>query len=425
MMAILFLLLAVFCLMGLPVAFAIALASTYGIISCGNIPLMVVVQRMFTQIDSFPLMAVPFFMLAGNLMDRGGISLKIINFAGNLVGHIRGGLAMVSVVASMFFAGISGSASADSAAIGSVLIPAMEKKNYGKGFAAALTATAGSIGVIIPPSIPMVIYAITGSVSIGKLFLGGYIPGLLIGLGLMAVSYYFAIKRGYPAEPRASLKSLWKSFIESIWALLMVVIIMGGILSGVFTATEASVVAVVYSIIVGMFVYKQLKLSDLPKIFVESGVTTAMVMFCVATTAILSWILTNQQIPMKMAAAILSITQNPIIILILINIILLFLGTILDTTPAIILIVPILLPIVTKLGIDPIHFGLITVTNLAIGLSTPPVGITLFVSSSIANMPMSKMFKSLIPFWAVMIFVLGLITFIPGITMYLPNKFMP
>ncbi|MCR4431291.1 MAG: TRAP transporter large permease [Tepidanaerobacteraceae bacterium] len=425
MMAILFLLLAVFCLMGLPVAFAIALASTYGIISCGNIPLMVVVQRMFTQIDSFPLMAVPFFMLAGNLMDRGGISLKIINFAGNLVGHIRGGLAMVSVVASMFFAGISGSASADSAAIGSVLIPAMEKKNYGKGFAAALTATAGSIGVIIPPSIPMVIYAITGSVSIGKLFLGGYIPGLLIGLGLMAVSYYFAIKRGYPAEPRASLKSLWKSFIESIWALLMVVIIMGGILSGVFTATEASVVAVVYSIIVGMFVYKQLKLSDLPKIFVESGVTTAMVMFCVATTAILSWILTNQQIPMKMAAAILSVTQNPIIILLLINIILLFLGTILDTTPAIILIVPILLPIVTKLGIDPIHFGLITVTNLAIGLSTPPVGITLFVSSSIANMPMSKMFKSLIPFWAVMIFVLGLITFIPGITMYLPNKFMP
>ncbi|MDI3480403.1 MAG: hypothetical protein PWQ97_58 [Tepidanaerobacteraceae bacterium] len=425
MIAILFLLLAVFCLMGLPVAFAIALASIYGIISVGNIPLMVVPQRMFTQIDSFPLMAVPFFILAGNLMDRGGISIKIINFAGNLVGHIRGGLAMVSVVASMIFGGISGSAAADSAAIGSVLIPAMEKKNYGKSFAAALIATAGSIGVIIPPSIPMVIYAITGSVSIGKLFLGGYIPGLLIGLGLMAVSYYFAIKRGYPAEPKASLKSLWKSFIESIWALLMVVIIMGGILSGVFTATEASVVAVVYSIIVGMFVYKQLKLSDLPKIFVESGVTTAMVMFCVATTAILSWILTNQQIPIKMAAAILSVTQNHIIILILINIILLFLGTILDTTPAIILIVPILLPIVTKLGIDPVHFGLITVTNLAIGLSTPPVGLTLFVSSSIANMPMSKMFKSLIPFWAVMIFVLGLITFIPGITMYLPNKFMP
>ncbi|MDK2878235.1 MAG: hypothetical protein PWR06_951 [Thermoanaerobacteraceae bacterium] len=424
-MAILFLLLAVFCLMGLPVAFAIALASTYGVISAGNIPLMVVVQRMFTQIDSFPLMAVPFFMLAGNLMDRGGISLKIINFASNLVGHIRGGLAMVSVVASMFFAGISGSASADSAAIGSVLIPAMEKKNYGKSFAASLTATAGSIGVIIPPSIPMVIYAITGSVSIGKLFLGGYIPGLMIGLGLMAVSFYFAITRGYPAEPRASLKSLWKSFVESIWALLMVVIIMGGILTGAFTATEASVVAVVYAIIVGMFVYKQLKLSDLPRIFIESGVTTAVVMFCVAATAILSWILTNQQVPVKMAAAILAITQNPIIILILINIILLFLGTILDTTPAIILIVPILLPIVTKLGVDPIHFGLITVTNLAIGMSTPPVGITLFVSSGIANLPMSKMLKSLVPFWAVMVFILGLITFVPGITMYLPNKFMP
>ncbi|AYO29548.1 TRAP transporter large permease [Biomaibacter acetigenes] len=425
MMAILFLLLAVFCLMGLPVAFAIALASTYGVISAGNIPLMVVVQRMFTQIDSFPLMAVPFFMLAGNLMDRGGISLKIINFASNLVGHIKGGLAMVSVVASMFFAGISGSASADSAAIGSVLIPAMEKKNYGKSFAASLTATAGSIGVIIPPSIPMVIYAITGSVSIGKLFLGGYIPGLMIGLGLMAVSFYFAITRGYPAEPRASLKSLWKSFVESIWALLMVVIIMGGILTGAFTATEASVVAVVYAIIVGMFVYKQLKLSDLPRIFIESGVTTAVVMFCVAATAILSWILTNQQVPVKMAAAILAITQNPIIILILINIILLFLGTILDTTPAIILIVPILLPIVTKLGVDPIHFGLITVTNLAIGMSTPPVGITLFVSSGIANLPMSKMLKSLVPFWAVMVFILGLITFVPGITMYLPNKFMP
>lgn len=424
MISLLFTVLIFLAVLGIPIAFAIGLSSAVALLLKSDVPLLIVIQKMFTQLDSFPMLAVPFFVLAGGLMDRGGISLKLINFAGNLVGHIRGGLAMVSTVAAMFFAGISGSASADTAAIGSVLIPAMNSKGYSKGYAASVQATAGSIGVIIPPSIPMVIYALTAEVSIGKLFLGGYIPGILLGLGLMLVSYGFAIKHNYPAEPRADLPSLIKSFKESFWALMMAVIIMGGILSGIFTATEASVIAVVYALLVGLFIYKDLKISHLPQILVQSGIITSIVMFCVATTSVLAWILTSEQIPLKLANFMLSITNNPYMILLFINIILLIVGTFLDTTPAIILLVPILLPMVTKLGVDPIHFGLITVTNLAIGMCTPPVGITLFVACSIAEIPMTHLIKSLLPYLAIMITVLMIITYFPGLVMFLPNLFM-
>ncbi len=421
MIGILFIILAILAIIGVPIAFAIGLASVGALKFASSTPLLIVIQNMFAQVDSFPLMAVPFFILAGGLMDRGGISLKLIQFASNLVGHIRGGLAMVSTVAAMFFAGISGSASADTAAIGSVLIPAMNKKGYSKEFAASVQATAGSIGVIIPPSIPMVIFALTADVSIGKLFIAGYIPGILMGLGLMAVSYYFAVKRNYPAEPKATLASIWESLKESFWALMSAVIIMGGILSGIFTATEASVIAVVYSFLVGMFIYKELKIKDLPEIFVQCGIVTAIVMFCVATTAVLGWILTFEQMPLKITEAMMNFTTNKIVILIFINLILFIVGTFMDTTPAIILLVPILMPIIEKIGVNPIHFGIITVTNLAVGMCTPPVGICLFVACSVAKISMTRIVKSLLPYLAVMIAIVLLLTFVPGLVMFLPN----
>jgi C4-dicarboxylate transporter DctM subunit len=376
---------------------------------------------MFTQLDSFAMLAIPFFILAGNLMDRGGLSAKIVDFTTAVVGHIRGGLAMVSVLASMFFGAISGSAQATSAAIGSILIPAMEKRGYDKAFAAALTATSGPLGVIIPPSIPMVIFASAANISIGKLFLGGYLPGILIGFGLMLVCYISALRNNDAVEGRAPFMKVLKTFVESLWALLMVVIIMGGILGGLFTATEASVVAVVYAVFVGKFIYRKLRMSDVPDILYRSAMVTAAVMFCVASTNILGWIMTREQIPRLISAAMLSLTDSKVVILLLINVILLFLGMILDATPAIILIVPIMLPVVTSLGVDPIHFGLITVANLAIGMSTPPVGITLFVSSGISGVPMSRMMRPLVPFWIIMFIFLMLLTYVPSLTLYLPG----
>lgn len=415
-----FIILLILCVVGVPMVFGIGLSAVVGLI-ISDIPLTVVAQRMFTMLDSFSLLAIPFFALAGNLMDKGGISIKIINFSSALVGHIRGGLGMVSVVASMIFGSISGSGAAASAAIGSTVIPSMKKKGYDDEFSAAITSVSGPLGVIIPPSVVMIIFAISANVSIGKLFVAGYIPGILIGLALCITVYILALKKGYPAEEKATPKQLLHSFFDSVWAILMIVIIIGGILGGFFTATEAAVVAVVYAIIVGIFIHKELTFKDLPKIFFDSALTSAAIMFVVAATNILAWLMTSQQVATKVTNALLSFTDNIFIILLLINIILLFLGMILDSTPAIILIVPILLPIVVELGIDPIHFGIITIVNLAIGMSTPPVGLTMFVSSAIAKVPIAKMVKPTVPFWIAMFIILILITYVPGIVMFLPN----
>ncbi|MDR2392295.1 MAG: TRAP transporter large permease [Planctomycetota bacterium] len=412
-------------LLGMPVAFAIGLGSAGAIIFFTKTPLLVVIQKMFAQLDSFPLLAVPFFILAGTLMDRGGISRKLIDFAMTLIGHIRGGLPMVSTLAGMFCASISGSAQASTAAIGSVLIPSMKEKGYHGGFCAAVMATSGSIGVIIPPSIPMVIFALTANVSIGRMFFGGYIPGLLIGLSLIGLSYLFALSHNYPTECKATNTERLRAFRESFWAFGMAVIIMGGILFGVFTATEASVVAVVYAVIVGMFIYKNLRIVDIPEALIQSGIITGICMFCVATTAILGWLITREQLPAKVAAAMLEITANPAYILLMINVIYLFAGTILDTTPAILLLVPIFLPLVTSLGVDPTLFGVMTVINLAIGMCTPPVGVTLFVACSLANEPISKVIKTLTPYIAVMVAVLMLITYVPDIVLWIPDRLMP
>ena len=410
---------------GVPVAFSIGIAAAAAIYFYSSVPLVIVVQKMFSQLDSFPLLAVPFFILAGCLMDRGGISRKLIDFAMTLVGHIRGGLPMVATLAGMFFASISGSAQASTAAIGSVIIPSMKAKGYAGGFSAAVMATAGSIGVIIPPSIPMVIFALTANVSIGRLFFAGYFPGVFIGLSLIGLSYLFAIRRNYPTERRSTNRERWLSFKSSFWAFFMAVIIMGGILSGVFTATEASVVAVVYAVVVGKFVYRNLRWADIPGVLVTSGVITGICMFCVATTAVLGWLITSEQLPTKIAAAMLEITNNKYLILLMINVIYLLAGTILDTTPAILLLVPIFMPLVTRLGVDPTLFGIMTVINLAIGMCTPPVGVTLFVACSLANEPISRVIRTLAPYIAVMVFVLLIITYVPEVPLYLPNLFMP
>jgi len=421
-MGISFVILLLLCIGTVPIAYSIGLAALGGLMISG-IPLQLVAQRMFTQVDSFSLMAIPFFILAGNLMDKGGISVKLVNLSTQLVGSIRGGLAMVCVVSCVMFGAISGSGAAASVAIGSVLFPAMLSKKYDPAFSTAIIATSGPLGIIIPPSIVMVVYATAANVSVGDMFLAGYIPGLLLGLAMALYCYYFARKENYPAGEKPTLHSLLVALRDSVWAIILVVIIMGGILGGFFTATEASVVAVVYAFFVGKFVYKGLKMSDVYGIIVASAKTTATIMFCIATTNVLAWGLTSEQIIANMSRALLGISENKVVILLIINALLLFLGTILDATPAIILVVPILLPVINHLGIDLVHFGIITTINLAIGMSTPPVGVTLFVSSSLTKVPITKVIKPMVPIWIVMIFVLLLVTFIPSISLLLPNMF--
>lgn len=408
-------------LVSVPIAYAIGIAASVGLMTVAHINLAVVPQRMFTMLDSFSLLAIPFFILAGNLMDRGGISRKLIRFASSLVGHIKGGIGMVTILSCMLFGAISGSGSAASAAIGSITIPSMKENGYDKEFAGAITAVSGPLGIIIPPSVVMVIYATTANVSVGDMFLAGYIPGAILGLAMMAVVYLIAVRKGYPAGTKASLGEVFKSFKEAFWAILMIVIIMGGIFGGLFTATEAACVAVVYALLVGRFIYKELDFKDLPAIFTVSAKTSAGIMFCVATTNILAWLMTSQQVPMQVAEVLGGAIHSKILMLMLVNVIFLVLGTFLDSTPAIILAVPILLPLVQQFGVDPLHFGIITTVNLAIGMSTPPVGITLFVSSSIAKTSLTKMVRPMLPIWGAMFAILLLITYVPAISMLLPN----
>ncbi|TDT61906.1 TRAP transporter large permease [Fonticella tunisiensis] len=415
----------VFVVLGLPIAVVLGLSSAIALALTSNIPLAVVAQRMFTATDSFPLMAIPFFMIAGALMERGGISRRLINFANKIVGSLPGGLALVGVLTCMFFAAISGSGPATVAAIGTILIPAMVKEGYDVGFAAAVMAIAGSIGIIIPPSIPMVTYGVIGGVSIGSLFLGGFGPGIVVGLSLMVVAYYISKKRGYGNKnEKFSWSGLWKTFIDAFWALLMPVIILGGIYGGIFTPTEASAVAVVYGLIAGFFVYKELKINQLPKVLVNSGVSTAVVMLIISTAQVFGWIMTSQRIPDAVAKTFISFSSNPAVFLLLINILLLFVGCIMETNAAIIILTPIFLPLVVKLGINPIFFGVIMVVNLAIGMITPPLGVNLFVACGIQKISLERITKAVIPFLVVNIVALLLVTYIPDIVMFLPKILM-
>jgi len=411
--------------LNVPIAISTGLATVAGLVFANDAPIMVFVQRMMVGIDSFTLLAIPLFILTGRLMALGGVTTDLINLSKSLVGFMRGGLAYVNIVVSMFFAGITGSATADSSSIGSILIPAMLKRGYEKDYAVAITATSSTIGVMIPPSIPLVIYGITAGESIGKLFLGGAIPGLMVGGSLMFVSYILAVKRGYPAEERISLNEIFKNIIKSIPPLFTIVIILGGIISGLFTATEAAGVAVFYTFLLGYFYYKELKFKDIPDMIIEVAVITGMVSLMIATASGLGWLFASEQVPKALGNFILGITENKYLILLFINLLLLFVGTWLDLSPAVIIFAPILLPIIKMIGVDPIHFGVIMVVNLAIGLFTPPVGVCLFVSCGIADISIIDTIQAFIPLFLTMVVILMLITYFPPLVMYLPNLLMP
>nr|WP_309100512.1 TRAP transporter large permease [Fredinandcohnia onubensis] len=401
-----------------PIAVALGLASMIVLMIQDNVPLMVVVQKMFTSTDSFTLMAVPFFILAGKLMEVGGMSKRLVDFAMTIVGRMHGGLAMVSVVTCMFFAAISGSGAATTAAVGAIMIPAMVQKGYDKSFSTAIQAAGGTIGVMIPPSVPMILFGVIAGASISDLFIAGILPGIFVGLSLILVAYFISRKRGYGKEEKSSGKEIFTSFNRAILAILMPVIILGGIYGGVFTPTEASVVAVVYGLIVGLFIYKEIKWKDLPEVFIQSAVTSAVIMFIISCASIFGFILTREQIPLSITNALLAISDNPIIVLIIINLILLIVGTFLETSAAIIIMAPILLPVTTAVGIDPVHFGIIMVVNLAIGFITPPVGINLFVASNIANLRLEKIVRAIIPFLIILIIDIIIISFVPELSLF-------
>ena len=407
-----------------PVSFSLAISAALSLLLVGHIDPLIVVQRMYSAAQSFSLIAIPFFILSGGFMESGGISRRLIAFSSSLVGHIRGGLSMISVVAAMFFAGISGSTAADTAAIGSILIPAMEEKGYGKDFATSVVGTAGAIGIIIPPSIPMIILGVTGGISIGGLFLGGIIPGILMGLALMGTSLIFAKQRGLSSEPRATWKERGRAFVDSLLALNTMVIIMGGILGGIFTPTEASVIAAIYSFIVGFFVYRELTWKDIPRIIIQTGVTTGVVVLCIAAASSFGWILAAEEIPGAIARAIFSLTENRFLVLLLMNALMLVMGTFLDITPIIIILVPILYPIAHQLGVSPIHFGIMTIVNMAIGQCTPPVGISLFVATGISKATLGEILPSYCRFLFSMVAVLLLITAFPQLITFLPQLIM-
>ena len=407
-------------LINVPIGFALAITASI-IMAIKGIGMLSVPLRLFHGADNFPLIAIPLFILAGQLMNTAGLSVRLINFCSALVGFIRGGLAMVNIVASMFFAEISGSAVADAAALGSILIPAMKKKGYPADFSAAVTSASATQAIIIPPSIPMIIYAVMAESSIVELFMAGLIPGVMAGISMMILSYYFAVKRKYPIEEAFDLRKLWVTFKEASWAFLLPVIIIGGIFGGIFTATEAASMAVMAAFFIGVFVYKELRFRELPQVLLNCGIQTAVVMMIVAGSALLSWLLSNELIPQRIAAAITAATEDKYIILMLMNIFFLFAGMFLHSAAAIIMIVPIVMPLVHKVGIDPIHFGLIVTFNLGIGQQTPPVASVLLTTCSVANISISEVMRVNIYFIFLAICVLIILTYLPEISLFLPN----
>ena len=407
-------------LLSVPIAISLGFASMVFEYQ-NNVPLTIIVQRLFTSLDSFPLLAVPFFILAGTIMEKGGISKRLIALANSFVGSTTGGLAIVAIVASMFFSAMSGSGPATTAAIGSIMIPAMVAKGYDRGFASATQATAGEIGVIIPPSIPMILFGIAGGVSIGDLFIAGFLPGILVGVSLIAVAYFTARKRGYAGEAgKAGWKERGAAFKNASWALLMPVIILGGIYGGVFTPTEAAVVATVYALIVGLFLYKEIKWRDIPEMLFSSALMTSVVLVVVANAGLFSWIMTSEGIP-QMAASWFSDINNPVLFFLMANILLLIVGMFFDAGSAILILAPILLPIAVSVGIDPVHFGIVMIVNLAMGMITPPVGVNLFVVCEIGNIKLEQVARALVPYFLMMVVDLMLLSYIPQISTFLPN----
>jgi C4-dicarboxylate transporter DctM subunit len=406
-----------------PIAFSMGLASVFGLLLKGDIPLIIVPQKIFTGSDSFPLLAIPFFILAGALMDTGGISIRLVNLARALVGHFRNGLGMVSIVSEIFFSGISGSTAADTAAIGSLMIPAMKQSGYTPAQATAIVCAACGMGILVPPCIAMVVYGGIANVSIGALFAGGFLPALAMALALMIQLNVQARRAGVPPGKWEGIKPLTKAFKESLLALLMPVIIFGGILGGVCTPTEAAVLAVVYGLVISTLVYREINLGKLADILLETGMVTGKVMIMVGMASAFAWILSREQVPQALANFIFSIGGGKVFFLFLINIAFLFIGAVLEGVPALIMTVPILLPIATQLGVDPVHFGIVLIANMGIGLFLPPVGLGVFIGCSIARITVAEVVRPLFPYLVVNFAVVLLITYWPWLTLVIPGLF--
>lgn len=411
---------------GVPISFSIGIATLATMLmSIHTIPsLTTVAQRMSTGLDSFALLAIPFFILAGQLMNSGGIARRLIDFAKIIVGKLPGGLAFVNILAAMLFGAMSGSAAAAASAIGGFMAPVMKKEGYDEGFSAAVNITSSTTGLIIPPSNILIVYSLaSGGVSIAALFLAGYIPGILLGLSLMIVAAIHAKKNKYKVSVDFKWSEAFIKFFDALPSLLLVIIVIGGIVAGYFTATEASAIAVLYAFILSVIIYREIKIKDLPQILLSSVITTAIVMLLVGTSMAMSWVMAYENIPQNVAEGLISLSSNKILILIIINLLLLFVGTFMDMTPAVLIFTPIFLPVVTHLGVDPIHFGIIMVMNLSIGLCTPPVGSILFIGCSVAELPITRVIKPLIPMFIAMFITLMLITYIPDLTLIIPKLF--
>ncbi|WP_213760474.1 TRAP transporter large permease [Citrobacter freundii] len=409
---------------GVPVAYAVGISAIIGAWYI-DIPLEAVMIQLTSGVNKFSLLAIPFFILAGAIMAEGGIARRLVNFAYIFVGFIRGGLSLVNIVASTFFGAISGSSVADTASIGSVMIPEMDKKGYPRDFAAAVTASGSVQAILTPPSHNSVIYSLAtgGTVSIAALFIAGILPGLLLSFSLMVMCVAFAHKRGYPKGERVPFRQALKIFVDTLWGLMTVVIIMGGILSGIFTATESAAIACLWAFFVTMFIYRDYKWSELPKLMFRTVKTVTIVMILIGFAAAFGAVMTYMQLPMRITEAFTSISDNKYVILMCINIMLLLIGTLMDMAPLILILTPVLLSVTNALGIDPVHFGMIMLVNLGIGLITPPVGSVLFVASAVSKQKIEQVVKAMLPFYLVLFLVLMLVTYIPAISLFLPKLF--
>lgn len=414
--------LAILLALGMPVAFAVGLSAVAGALWI-DLPLEALMIQITSGVNKFTLLAIPFFILAGAIMAEGGIARRLVNFAYVFVGFIRGGLSLVNIVASTFFGAISGSSVADTASIGSVMIPEMEKKGYPREYAAAVTASGSVQAILIPPSHNSVIYSLAagGTVSIATLFIAGVLPGLLLGMGLMALCLCFARKRGYPKGERIPFRQALKIMLDALWGLMTVVIILGGILSGIFTATESAAVACLWAFFVTMFIYRDYKWNELPKLMCRTVKTVTIVMILIGFAAAFGAVMTYMQLPMRITEFFTSLSDNKYVILMYLNVMLLLIGTLMDMAPIILILTPVLLPVTNALGIDPVHFGMIMMVNLGIGLITPPVGSVLFVASAVSKQKIETVVRAMLPFYGMLLLILGMITYIPAISLWLPG----
>lgn len=422
-LAILFGVFALGLLIGLPVAITLGVSSAAYLLYQG-IPIVVMPQKMFSGIDSFVLLCIPGFILAGNLMNSGGITERIIRFANAGVGWMRGGLGLTNVAGSMLFGGISGTAVADAASLGGVLIPGMVKAGYPADFSAAVTAASSTVGPIIPPSVPMIIVGALSGISVGQMFLAGAVPGVLMGLAMMVTTYIISVRRNFPRQPWQGLGELFKSFLGAFWAIFMTLLIVGGLMTGMATPTETAIIACIYALIVGKFVYGDLQLTRVPKLIIDSAIASAAILMLVGFANVFGWILVSERIPQTLAQAVLSITENKYLIILLVNILLLIVGMFMETIAALIILFVPLLTLAQSVGIDPLHFATFAVLNLMIGLTTPPVGVCLFICANIARLPLSPIVRAIIPYIITNIIVLFAVSYFPPLATWLPTVLM-